>query len=294
MTARNCIGKKTEPYLYLAPAIIFIIVVFLYPIIALFQESFLQKAEEGFKFVGVTNYKLVLEDNIFWKSFQHNLTLFICVPIIVFLAIIFAVLLYEETGGWRIYRSIVFLPYMLAIVVVGIIFSYIFQYRGIFNLFLKNVNLSFLVRDWLGSTDLALPTMMIVIIWRELGFGVVLFLARLMSVDEALFEAAKLDGASWWQTIVYVTLPQLRTIIEFYLVFEGITMLSWVFDYVYVMTQGGPGESTYVIEYYIYQNAFRFNSMHIATAAAVILFLFVLIFMFLQFKVRKAAIAQIE
>jgi len=292
MTSGNCIGKKIEPYLYLTPAIIFIIVVFLYPVIAVFQESFLQRTGEGFKFVGIANYKIVFKDSVFWGSLQHNLTLFICVPIIVFFSIIFSVLLHERTRGWRIYRSIAFLPYVLSIVVVGIVFSYIFQYRGILNTFLKNANLSFFVRDWLGSTTLALPTMMVVIIWRELGFGIVLFLARLTSINEELFEAAKLDGASWWQTVVYVTVPQLRTIIEFYFVFECIQILSWVFDYVYVMTQGGPGESTYVIEYYIYKNAFTYNSMQIATTAAAILFLFVLIFMFVQFRVRKAVITE--
>jgi raffinose/stachyose/melibiose transport system permease protein len=110
-----------------------------------------------------------------------------------------------------------------------------------------------------------------VVIWKEFGFGVVLFLARLMSVEEELFEAASLEGARWGQVLFRITIPQLATVIEFYVVINVITMLSWVFNYVFVMTSGGPGNATMVSELYIYLQGFRYNLQGVAAAASVFL-----------------------
>jgi ABC-type sugar transport system permease subunit len=114
-----------------------------------------------------------------------------------------------------------------------------------------------------------------VIVWKELGFGIILCLARLMSVNEEMFESARIDGARWWQTFRYVTLPQLMPAIVFFAVVETITMLSWVFAYIYVMTSGGPGNSTVVSEWYIFQQVFSNGVIGIGSAAAVTLLAFV-------------------
>jgi ABC-type sugar transport system permease subunit len=128
---------------------------------------------------------------------------------------------------------------------------------------------------------------MFVVIWKELGFGIILFLARMSSISEELYDAAKLDGAGWWQQMIYVTVPQMTTVIEFYIIVNLITMLSWVFAYVLVMTKGGPGNSTWVLEYFIYQKAFPYSQMQIASAAAVLLLIFALLLMFLQARLRR-------
>ena len=125
-----------------------------------------------------------------------------------------------------------FLPYVLSIPVVGVVFSQLFQLDGTFNTILRSAGLGALGQDWLGSPTWALPTIMFVIVWKELGFGIILCLARLMSVDEQLFEAARVDGAGWWRVLRHVTIPQLLPALAFYAVVELITMLSWVFAYV--------------------------------------------------------------
>jgi ABC-type sugar transport system permease subunit len=140
--------------------------------------------------------------------------------------------------------------------------------------------------DWLGSSNWALWTVMFVIIWKELGFGIVLVFARLMSVPKDLYEAAEIDGANWVQKHIHVTIPQTRNVVSFLTVITIITMLSWVFNYVYVMTLGGPGTSTMVAEYYIYQTAFRYQNMGLASAASVILFVITFIFVIIQTRVR--------
>ncbi len=278
--------RRIEPWLYLSPAIITILLVFGYPIVRLTILS-LQRTSSGVAaFTGLTNYKFLFKDDVFLKAIQNNLTLLICVPIMVVVALVLAVFLFERIQGWQFYRTTLFLPYLLPITVVGLIFSYIFQLSGVLNDFLNAIGLSGLALDWLGSTKLALPTLMFVIIWKEVGFGIVLFLARLMSVEEELFDAAKIDGANWIQLQWYITVPQLSTVIEFFTVVSVITMLSWVFNYVYVMTGGGPGNSTMVTELYVYLQGFRYNQMNTAAAVSVLLLFITGIFIFLELRLR--------
>jgi len=280
-------SKKYEPFIFLAPALIVLLLVFGYPIYRLVVLS-LQHTEGGqTSFAGLSNYQIIFQDPDFIQSIQHNLTLLICVPIMVIAALFLAVLLFERIRGWQFYRTTIFLPYLLPITVVGLVFSYIFQLSGVLNDMLNGLGLHFLALDWLGSTKLALPTLMFVIIWKEMGFGVVLFLARLMSVEEELFDAAKIDGANWWQLQMNITIPQLSTVIEFFTVISIVTMLSWVFNYVYVMTGGGPGHATIVTELYIYLMAFQYNHLNLAAAVSVLLLLVTGIFIFLELYLRS-------
>jgi ABC-type sugar transport system permease subunit len=128
-----------------------------------------------------------------------------------------------------------------------------------------------------------------VIVWRELGFGIILFLARLLSVPSDVFEAGRMDGARFFRLHRRITIPQLSSVIIFYVVVEAITMVSWVFNYVYVMTngQGGPGDATQVTELYIYQTAFQYQSPEIASAAAATLFAVTLIFIVAFFRIQR-------
>ena len=274
-------------YLYLTPAILLILVVFVYPIIDLIQRSTTQVVDGARIWTGLRAYQLALSDPVFWTSLGNNLRLFIAVPILVGLSLVIASLIFERVRGWRFYRTMVFIPYVLAIPVVGIVFSYVLQLNGVFNLILRSVGLESIARDWLGSTRTAIWAIMFVIIWKELGFGVVLFLARMSSISEDLFDAAKLDGANWFSQLRNVTIPQTATVIEFYVIVTMITMLSWVFSYIIVMTKGGPGTSTWVMEYFIYQKAFPYSQMQIASAGAILLLIFASGFMFLQARTRR-------
>jgi ABC-type sugar transport system permease subunit len=279
--------RKHEPWLYLAPALVMLLAVFGYPIVRLVILS-LQRTQAGeLGYVGLENYELLFRDDVFLQAVRNNLKLLLTVPVTVGLALLLAVFLFERILGWRLYRTTLFLPYLLPITAVGLVFSYIFQLSGVLNDFLHAVGLGALAQDWLGSTTLALPTVMFVIIWKEVGFGVVLFLARLMSVEEELFDAARVDGASWWQLQRHVTIPQLATVIEFFTVISVITVLSWVFGYVFVMTSGGPGNATMVTELYVYLMGFRYNQMNLAAAVSVLLLLVTGIFIFLELRLRE-------
>jgi ABC-type sugar transport system permease subunit len=275
------------PYLYLSPALFFVLVVFFYPVFDLLWRSLTMAPGGVTQWAGLAAYRAALTDPVFWQALSNNLRLFLAVPILVSLSLILASIIFERVRGWRLYRTIVFIPYVLAIPVVGIVFSYVLQLHGVFNTLLSSLGLGQLATDWLGRSRSAIWAIMFVVIWKELGFGVVLFLARMSSISEELFDAAKLDGANWFQQLWYVTIPQLATVIEFYAINEMITMLSWVFAYVLVMTKGGPGTSTWVMEYFIYQKAFPYSQMQIASAAAILILTFASVLMFLQARLRR-------
>jgi ABC-type sugar transport system permease subunit len=279
--------SKIEPYLYLAPATILVLLVFVYPIVEIFHTSLLQNTASGIKTLGLTNYRLVFQDPVFWEALGNNGKLLFSVPIMTVFALFIAILLFEHVRGWLVYRGIIFMPYILAIPVVGMTFVYLLGLNGIFNTLLRGAGLGFIAQDWLGSARWVIPSISVVIIYREMGFGVVLFLARLMSLEKEILEAAAIDGANWWQKHVYVTLPQLSGVIEFFVVVELITMLSWVFAYVFTMTGGGPGFASTVMEFYIWKHAFAFRSPGIASALAVVLLLATTFLIILQLRLRR-------
>ncbi len=290
-TGRAKKGKRRlslRPYLYLAPAAAFLALVFVYPFVEIVRGSFQVPSATGNPTFGLENYRFLLGDQVFRQAVVHNLILLLAVPIMTVLALLFSLILFDQIRGWKVYRTLIFTPYILAIPVVGTTFIYLYSTGGIVNEILRSAGAGFLAKDWLGSPKLVLPSIMSVIIYRELGFGVVLFLARLMSMPGELLEAAKLDGANWYRMHRHVTIPQMRSVIEFFVVVEIMTMLSWVFAYVYTMTKGGPGFSSMILEFYIWQNAFEFQSPGIASAVAVVLMVAISGLIFLQLRVRRA------
>jgi ABC-type sugar transport system permease subunit len=277
------------PYLYVAPAVALLGLVFAYPVVRVVEFSTKLVRGVNGPYVGTLNYRLVWEDSTFHDALKHSALLLLAVPVMLVLAIFFAVLLYERARGWRIYRSVLFMPYILAVPIVGIIASYIFELNGALNSILRGVGLEGLALDWLGSEHLSLLTVAIVIVWRELGFGIVLFLARLLSLSEEQLEAARIDGAGWWNQLRYVIIPELRGTIEFYAVVASITMVAWVFAYVYTITSGGPGTSSTVLELYIYNQGLRNSLPGMASAVAVVLLGVTLISITLLFIIRARA-----
>ena len=276
---------RAEPLVWIAPALLLVAFVFGYTMVELARTAFEYEGE----WVGLENFRLTVDDPTFRTALTHNARLLLAVPVLVLLAILLAVLLFETLRGWRFHRAAVFLPYVLPIPVVAVIFGQILQLNGLLNQGLRSLGLGALAVDWLGQPEWALWTMTGVIIWKELGFGVILFLARLFSLPAETFEAARIDGARFFRLHRYVTVPQLAGVIAFYVVIEAITMVSWVFNYVYVMTngQGGPGNATMVTELYVYQTAFQYQAPELAAAAAVILFALTFVLIVFFFRIQR-------
>ena len=284
-------SSRLTPYLYVLPLVALLAFVFGYPLLRIFEFSFKMVRGIDGPWIGLRNYQLVLGQSLFWESVLHNLQLLLAIPVMVAISLIVSVLLSERVAGWKLYRIIVFVPFVLAIPIVAVVMKRMFQFSGPVNEMLRWMSLDFMALDWIGSSDVALWTVMILIIWRESALGIILFLARLLSLDESVIEAAKIDGANWWHRLWHIILPEMRGVIEFYVVISVITMLAAVFSYIYIMGggRGGPGTSTEVVELYIFNALIRSSLPGIASAASVMLFLVTGVLIFLLFRVRRRA-----
>ena len=263
--------RGAGPYVLIAPAAAFLGLIFIYSLVRLAYASVHTGDNGNSGPVQLDAYRFVIDDPIFRSAVEHNLLLLLSVPVVLVLALAIAMILHEGIMGWRFYRTIVFVPYILAIPVLGTTFVYILSLNGALNDLLGAIGLGFLQQDWLGSPSWVLPSLASIIVYHELGFGVVLFLARLLSLPEEVDQAGRIDGCNWWQLRRRITLPQMTGVITAFVTLELITMLSWVFAYVYSTTKGGPNFASYVIELYIFDNAFTFRAPSFAAAAAILL-----------------------
>ena len=286
-------NQKTRftPYLYVTPLIVLLLFVFGYPLVRIFEFSLKMVRGIDGPWIGLRNYELVLNQPLFWESVRHNILLLVAVPFMVAWSLLIAVVLYERLKGWKLYRVILFMPYILAIPIIAVIMKKVFQFNGPVNEVLRWLSLDFLALDWIGSSDVALWTVMMLIIWRESALGIILFLARMLSLDESLMEAARLDGANWWQRVWHVIVPQMRVVMEFYIVTSVITILSAVFAYVFMIGggRGGPGTSTMVVELYIFNALIRTSLPGIASAVSAMLFAVSLLLIVPLFAARRRA-----
>jgi ABC-type sugar transport system permease subunit len=294
---RSSIGGRVRPvlmaYLLILPAGVFIGVVFLYSLARLGYVSVHtgNNGDEGS--AQLTAYRFIVDDPIFREAVKHNLLLLLSVPVVLVLALAIALVLHEGIRGWRLYRTVIFLPYMLAIPVLGTTFVYLLSLNGGLNTALGDLGLHFLQQDWLGDPSWVLKSIASIIIYHELGFGVVLFLARLLSLPEEVDQAARIDGCTWWQLRRRITLPQMRSVITAFVTLELITMLSWVFAYVYSTTGGGPNFASYILEFYVFDNAFTFRSPSFAAASAILLLLATTVLIAVQVR-RTSVEANLE
>lgn len=276
--------------LFLLPAVLFLAFVFLYPIASVVRTSFLDPFTDEFS--GLANYRSLFADPIFHAAVVNNLKLFVVLPVLVVTSIVIAQVLHDQIRGWRVYRAIIFMPYVVPVVVAALVFGQILQSGGLVNSLLQSVGLGALTQNWLGDPKTAVWSVAGVIQWRELAFGVILFLARMTQLPEDLYDAARVDGANWWQRLRHVTVPQMATIIAFYAGIVVVALFNWVFNYVFVLTKGGPGTSTYVMEYYIYSRAFIYGDFGNAAALSTLMLAAILAFMvtFLTWLNRRGAL----
>jgi len=196
-----------------------------------------------------------------------------------------AYVIHRRVPGWRLFRATVFLPAVYATVVIGILAATVLQLDGPLNQTLGSVGLTSLEREWLGSSSTSIPLILLVVIWTNFGYNVLLYLAGMSAIDPSLEEAARIDGAGWLRVLRHVIVPDLRRVMEIVLVVNTITAFAFMFVYIYTITNGGPGQDTYVSEFYIYQQAFTNQNMGYAAAVGVALVLIVLAIGLLQIRI---------
>ena len=160
-------SQRLTPYLFVLPLVLLLAFVFGYPIVRIFEFSFKMVRGIDGPWIGLRNYELVLSQPLFWESVSHNLLLLLAIPVMVAVSLLISIVLYERIRGWKLYRIVLFLPYILAIPIVAIVLKKMFQFSGPVNEVLRWMSLDFLALDWIGSSDVALWTVIMVVIWRE-------------------------------------------------------------------------------------------------------------------------------
>ena len=259
-----------------------------FPLVQVVRDSFYAGNFDAPIYVAFDNYKGVINDPAFRESLLNNLKLLLAVPVMLGLGLAIALVLNDRIRGMRKYQAIVFLPYVLPATAIGIAFSFLLQGNGVLNTALRHLHLGALAQDWLGNSHLAIVSVGGLVVWQQLGFGVVVFTAALLALPPETAEAARIDGAGWWALQLRVLVPQIRPIIELLTVIQVITVLSWVFNYVYVLTSGGPGYASSVMELYIWRS-FSNGSNGTAAAVAVMLFGMASVLIGLSLWVRRQA-----
>lgn len=259
-------------YMAILPVIVILIIFMAIPIMNVVYHSLTLWDGQTTKFIGFANYADMFTNSTFWYVIVNNLLFLITVPVTVIFSLIISVLIYEEVPGWRFFRSMFFLPYVLSAVVVGFLFRSLFAYDGPINQILKGIGLGGLAIDWLSSRGTAIFVIVLAVVWTQLGYGMLVYLTGLSSVSPSVFEASKIDGANWLQRLVYITIPMLVRTTEFLVIINTIFAFTSLFDYIFTITRGGPGYDTTPINYWIYMKAFRSNEMGYACALALVLF----------------------
>jgi len=238
------------------------------------------------RFIGFKNFTDLMRDKLFYQSlFNTFYFTAICLLIEVGLALFLAALLDRKIRGIIFFRTIYFSPFVMTLVVASVVWLWMYQSDvGLINNLLRKIGIQ--GPTWLFDMHWSMIGIVIMTVWKWLGYDVVLFLAGFQGIPKVYYEAARIDGANWWSMFFYITFPLLSPITFFVIVMLIIRSLQ-TFDQVYIMTQGGPANSTATIAYVIYINAFKFGRMGYATSMAWILFGLILVIAFIQWKVAK-------
>ncbi|MGG1519298.1 sugar ABC transporter permease [Paenibacillus oryzisoli] len=281
-------SEKWYGYAFVLPMLLGYILFLFGPVIASFAMSFTNwNLMDDVKFVGLANYRMAfLGDPVFLKTIWNTLyftLLFVPLNIVITLAL--ALLTQKAIPGIGFFRTAIFSPVVTSIVVWAIIWKYIFQTdNGLINATLKVFGIT--GPAWLYNLDLAIPVVVIVSLLKSLGMNMAIFLAALNGVPAMYYEAARIDGASRWRSFLHVTLPMISSSMFLVVMMTLISSMK-VFGQIYIMTKGGPGTSTNVMVFYIYEQAFKYNEFGYGSAISFILFFVILLLTLVQWYGRK-------
>ncbi len=270
--------KKYVPYLFLLPALIILTVFFFIPFFQTIGLSFYDYSTSIYnpKFVGTENYINILHSGLFYKVMGNTfLFLVLAVPFLVIFPLFLAVLINQKIRGITLYKILIYLPVIVSIVVAAIAFKWLYAQEGILNYFVNMFGFNPI--GWLTDSRFSLLSVAIVTIWKGVGYYMMIYLAALMSVPQELYEACDIDGANFLTKHLTVTIPQILPTIALVSTISIISAMK-VFVEIYVMTKGGPLNSSKTIVYYIYERAFENLDLGYASALAVVLLAVIMIF----------------
>lgn len=263
----------------LAPAVILVAIFIFYPTINVFKMSLFRMGAitNTSEFVGLSNFKTLMEDKNFLEAMQNTILIIVLVMICtIVLAILFATLLTRgKFKGKNFFRVIFYIPNILSIVVIGGIFGAIYDpSNGLLNTFLEAIHLDGLTHKWMGEPDIVIYSVIFALVWQAIGYYMVMYMSGMSAIPEDLYEAASLDGSSEIHTFFTVTLPLIWTNIRTTLTFYIISTINLSFLFVQIMTNGGPNGKTEVFLNYMYKQAYGNGAYGYGMAIGVVVFIF--------------------
>jgi multiple sugar transport system permease protein len=278
---------------FVAPALLVIAVFFFLPIIAAFLISltdfdiYALADLANLRFVGLGNYLKLLETPLFWQALGNTLYFVVAgVPLSIAASLGAALLLHSRLARFKpFFRTALFAPVVTTLVAVAVIWRYLFNTRyGLLNYALGGLGIDPI--DWLGDPHWAMPAIILFAVWKNFGYNMIIFLAGLQSIPEELYEAARIDGASVWRQFASVTLPMLSPVV---MLVSILTIAGYfqLFAEPYVMTQGGPLQSTVSVLYFMYEEGFKWWNLGSASAVAFVLFLLIFAVTALQLRGKR-------
>jgi multiple sugar transport system permease protein len=284
------VTERRAGWWFLAPALVVLGVFFFLPVLAAFVLSFTDwdiyalADPENARFVGFKNYLELFRNRLFWKALGNTAYFALAGGVLsIGVALGTALLLHSKLARWTtLFRTALFSPVVTTLVAVAVVWRYLLHTRyGFLNYLLGMVGLGPI--DWLGDPSWSIPAILLLATWKNFGYNMILFLAGLQAIPEELYEAARIDGASAWAEFRHVTLPMLRPTFAFVGV---LTLVGYfqLFAEPYVMTQGGPVQSTVSIVYLMYEEGFKWWNMGFASAVAFVLLVLILGLTWLQFR----------
>jgi len=288
------ISSSRAAYVFLAPALSAIFVFFFIPVIAAFLISFTDFDIYALgdistvRWIGFSNYLKLFDDPLFWQALKNTFYFVIVTgPISIAVSLTAALLLNSKLVKYKaIFRLSYFIPVVTTLVAVAIVWRFIYHPKfGIMNYLLSMIAINPI--DWLGDPVWAMPAIMLMSVWKNFGYNMIIFIAGLQNIPEDLYEAASIEGASAWQKFRHITLPMLAPTTLFISI---ITMIGYfqLFAEPYVMTQGGPLNKTLSIVQYMYQEGFRWWNMGYSASIAFVLFFIIFLGTLIQFKLQKS------
>ena len=276
-------NTQMSALIFLLPALLGTLIFIVIPVICSFGLSFVQwDLLNPIKFVGFENYREIFHEGLFYKILGNTIVFALSTSLFgVIIPLILASILNTKIRGNEFFKGAYFLPFITPMVVVGVVWAWIFDPNiGLLNQMLH------LHLNWLYDSKLAMPALIVVSVWKLVGYNMIIFLSSLSAISQSLFEAAKIDGANSFQIFKNVTIPMLSPTIFFVVIITAISSFQ-VFDLIYLMTQGGPFDSTNVLVYAIYKNAFEYFNVGKASAIAYVLFVIILVLTLIQWSLRK-------
>lgn len=274
--------RNVFPYVALLPAAVLVLGLMVVPIGDTMYHSFTNWDGVTSTFIGFTNFRLIFSNPIITQVLINSLIFLISVPLILASSLVTAVLVYEKVLGWKVFRFLFFIPMVLSPVVVGVLFSTFFLPGGAVDQMLRVVGLGQF--SWLEHPWTARLVVILALVWTSFGFGMVVILSAMSTVDTALYDAAAIDGASWWRRLRSITIPMISGSLQFLSVINVIYTFTSLFAFVFTITAGGPGFTTTTVDYYTYITTFENGQFGYGAALALLLFLVVLTLTIAQVK----------